>query len=421
MSSLLATLLAALVFLVPGAALAQSRGETPPRVELPPRAPLRALGTPDQKTCLVLSASAGLGLAHVGVIRALQESNVRIDCVVGTGVGAVVGAAYAGAPNVAIDDAMGALVREFSAMVEENDATRGVAELAFAEALSGGLDRARATAEREVPRRIGYLRYVRSLALYFSRGSIERLTVPLVVLTRRAHEGAAFEAHRDGDIAEFVALSSASASRFSNFDPAAQNIGDVASVTPIDEACRLFPDARLLVSNAGGVEAESAETTTCPKLIAMTQEADLARPENRGLVEEAGYNSAVRAFGAGLAAAHFFRVRSALTMPGASPLSGSGTMDSAIVDRMLTARQAQLRACHERILRDDPTLEATFTIDFTIFPDRSVSGFSSPPAGEGAAELQACVQGILAQIPFARGPANGSVTFSVPFQFAVQR
>ena len=76
---------------------------------------------------------------------------------------------------------------------------------------------------------------------------------------------------------------------------------------------------------------------------------------------------------------------------------------------------------HERILRDDLTLEATFTIDFTIYPDRSVSGFSSPLAGEGAAELQACVQGILAQIPFARGPANGSVTFSVPFQFAVQR
>lgn len=413
----------ALVFalLLTPTASAQTRTEAPPRVELPPRAPLRALGTPEQKTCLVLSASAGLGLAHVGVIRALQESNVRVDCVIGTGIGAVVGAVYAGAPNVPIDDAMGALEREFEAMVAENETTRGVAELAMSEALSGGLDRARAQAERELPRRIGYLRYARLLSSYFSRGNIERLTVPLVVLTRRAREDAPFEAHREGDIAEFVALSSASASRFSNFDPAAQNIGDLASVTPIDEACRLFPDARLLVSNAGGAEAEIAETTACPRLVAVTQDADLARPENEGLATEAGYNSAVRAFGAGVAAAHFFRVRSALTMPGATPLSGNGFLDSTIIDRMLTARQAQLRACHERILRDDPTLEATFTIDFTIYPDRSVSGFSSPPAGEGAAELQACVQGILAQIPFSRGPANGSVTFSVPFQFAVQR
>ncbi|APV45455.1 NTE family protein [Dehalogenimonas formicexedens] len=47
------------------------------------------------KLGLALSGGAARGLAHVGVIDVLERENVRIDCVAGTSMGAIIGAAYA--------------------------------------------------------------------------------------------------------------------------------------------------------------------------------------------------------------------------------------------------------------------------------------------------------------------------------------
>lgn len=48
-----------------------------------------------RKTALVLSSGAARGLAHIGVIKALKEENIRIDLIVGSSIGALVGACYA--------------------------------------------------------------------------------------------------------------------------------------------------------------------------------------------------------------------------------------------------------------------------------------------------------------------------------------
>ena len=44
---------------------------------------------------LALSGGAARGMAHVGVLRALLENNIRIDCIAGTSAGSIVGGAYA--------------------------------------------------------------------------------------------------------------------------------------------------------------------------------------------------------------------------------------------------------------------------------------------------------------------------------------
>jgi NTE family protein len=44
---------------------------------------------------LALGGGAVLGAAHVGVLKALHESNIRIDCIAGTSIGAFVAAFYA--------------------------------------------------------------------------------------------------------------------------------------------------------------------------------------------------------------------------------------------------------------------------------------------------------------------------------------
>jgi NTE family protein len=54
------------------------------------------LATPQRpKTCLVLSGGGARGIAHIGVLKVLEDLHVPIDCVVGTSAGAIIGGAYA--------------------------------------------------------------------------------------------------------------------------------------------------------------------------------------------------------------------------------------------------------------------------------------------------------------------------------------
>ncbi len=48
-----------------------------------------------QKVGLVLSGGGAKGLAHIGVIKALEEHNIPIDYVTGTSIGAIIGGLYA--------------------------------------------------------------------------------------------------------------------------------------------------------------------------------------------------------------------------------------------------------------------------------------------------------------------------------------
>jgi len=48
-----------------------------------------------QKVGLVLSGGGAKGAVHLGIIKALEENNIPIDCIAGTSIGAVVGSMYA--------------------------------------------------------------------------------------------------------------------------------------------------------------------------------------------------------------------------------------------------------------------------------------------------------------------------------------
>jgi NTE family protein len=52
-------------------------------------------GVYGQEVGLVLSGGGAKGLAHIGVIRALEENNIPIDFITGTSMGAIIGALYA--------------------------------------------------------------------------------------------------------------------------------------------------------------------------------------------------------------------------------------------------------------------------------------------------------------------------------------
>ncbi|MEG1998458.1 MAG: patatin-like phospholipase family protein, partial [Bacteroidales bacterium] len=51
--------------------------------------------SPAQSVGLVLSGGGAKGIAHIGVIQALEENGIPIDYITGTSMGAIVGAMYA--------------------------------------------------------------------------------------------------------------------------------------------------------------------------------------------------------------------------------------------------------------------------------------------------------------------------------------
>lgn len=53
-----------------------------------------------KKIGLALGSGASRGLAHIGVIRALEENNIPIDCISGTSMGAAIGGMYACGSNI---------------------------------------------------------------------------------------------------------------------------------------------------------------------------------------------------------------------------------------------------------------------------------------------------------------------------------
>ncbi|QLF91896.1 patatin-like phospholipase family protein [Pseudomonas sp. ABC1] len=57
--------------------------------------PCLAQEQPQPRTGLVLSGGAARGLAHIGVLKALEQKGVRIDAIAGTSMGAVIGGLYA--------------------------------------------------------------------------------------------------------------------------------------------------------------------------------------------------------------------------------------------------------------------------------------------------------------------------------------
>ncbi len=92
---------AALAALVPWWAVSGvASADTPPSAPAPP-----ASGHP--RVCLVLSGGGARGMAHIGVLKVLEELRIPIDCIAGTSMGAVVGGLYASGMSVReIDSAM---------------------------------------------------------------------------------------------------------------------------------------------------------------------------------------------------------------------------------------------------------------------------------------------------------------------------
>lgn len=73
------------------------------------------MGNKGIKVALALGGGGVRGLAHIGIIRALQEQGIQIDMIAGTSMGAMIGAQYALNPNI------NAIERRMLAMLDRKE------------------------------------------------------------------------------------------------------------------------------------------------------------------------------------------------------------------------------------------------------------------------------------------------------------
>jgi NTE family protein len=243
-----------------------------------------------RRTCLVLSVGGPRGVAHLGAIAAVKQAGLRVDCVVGNSMGSLVGAIYAAKPGEDTE----ALFRRFSdAYIAETkaDAVKNGAIGAFVGsavgaavgAALGGKDGAKAAAAAgaalgagsgfalgaEGTSRLDRDRLVRVMNGLLGGARIEALPIPYATtFQQRTGDGLSLVVARDGNLADAVGKSIANPFIFSNLDVAKQGAvdpgADRASMTPVDEACRLFPDSNLLAINVTGEPAFYRADMRCP-------------------------------------------------------------------------------------------------------------------------------------------------------------
>lgn len=231
------------------------------------------------RTCLVLSVGELKGIAHLGAIAALREQRVPIDCVVGTSMGALVGAMYAQAPQAdttaRFRDFLAKYVEETKRDAGARGASTGLFAL-FVTIMTGG-----AAAPALAAGTAGYMagasstelldhaRVVKVFDTFVHHADIQFLPTPYATTYfAKGSDGFEYVVARDGNLAKAVGNSIANPLLFKGKDiRKADGLDpglDRAAAVPVDDACRLFPDARLIAINVTRESAFFSSEMKCP-------------------------------------------------------------------------------------------------------------------------------------------------------------
>jgi NTE family protein len=163
------------------------------------------------KIGIALGGGGARGLAHVGVLKVLEEEGIPPSYITGTSIGAVVGAMYAQRPNV---DAM---IQRFKDSLDDEFydqlgldhlKTSGTQEVSFLQQTTQNIKRR--IAINLAQSRTGLLKEVRLkniLLKLIDKGSIEDTKIPLAIVATSLHTGED-SVFRSGEIIDAVAASS---------------------------------------------------------------------------------------------------------------------------------------------------------------------------------------------------------------------
>ena len=233
---------------------------------------LMATSLPAQQACtpartaLVLSGGGAKGLAHIGLLRALDSVGVRPDLVVGTSMGAIVGALYAAgltgreSDSVVRSEPGGTLIRSFRPLVPRAiGVLQPMASFADGEGMAGF--QTGAVREREVD---ALLTRTLLLGNLRARGDFDSLPIPFRAVTTD------FRARRpvvlgQGDLAQAVRASIAIPLLFPPVEIDGRTLvdGGLTANIPI-EVARHLGATRVIVSDVSGPLPDSSTAAHPP-------------------------------------------------------------------------------------------------------------------------------------------------------------
>lgn len=233
-----------------------------------------------ERTCLVLSVGGAKGLAHLGAIEALREQDVRIDCIYGNSMGAVIGSLHATAPDQPMVERwqrlMGTYVTKstrearrtglFGALLGVGLVIVSGGTLGWETLLAsagGGAVLAKLTTDRFSNRR-----FIESMEELYGGAAIEALPIAFATSwQQRRSEGLELVIAREGGVAEAVGASANNPFiwkdtdvRNGRLDPGADRIAAV----PVEDACATFGPARLIAVNVTGQPVFHSASMDCP-------------------------------------------------------------------------------------------------------------------------------------------------------------
>lgn len=221
---------------------------------------------PPKPVCLVLSVGAHNGLSHIGVVNALKEQGVQIECVVGTSMGSLVGGLYASAP----EDDLEARYSEFAKAYEK--ATRSDAEGSLFTGLLLGVALGAVTGGAGAVLvggaaggvigagsvDIKSLRRMESvLDDYLGHVGVQDTALPYGTLSQSLEmTGAKLEPKETGSLAKAIIESISNPLIFPNVKVASgERIdpgSDPTAAIPLRYACERFPNHQFVISNVSG-------------------------------------------------------------------------------------------------------------------------------------------------------------------------
>lgn len=221
-------------------------------------------------TCLVLSVGGPAGIAsHLGAIQAIQEHQIKFDCISGNSAGSLIGAILAYQPkkkvaygftkfrdiyvNLTKKKAKGRGVFWGLLAGAAVVATGGAAAPALVGATAGGLIGAGRT------KRVDHGRLVAALDIYFEGRNIEQFPISFTTWHQKLeNQSLDLKALSAGSVAKAVGDSvkhpllfpDLKIDEMETIDPGMDRV----SATPLLDACDAYPDHKLLVLNASGRE-----------------------------------------------------------------------------------------------------------------------------------------------------------------------
>ncbi len=224
----------------------------------------------NKKTCLVLSVGGAKGIAHIGAIEALKEKNIKIDCVFGNSMGAVIGGLYANKPDANLTLQYRETIAKYIEKTKNSKLFSGLIFGTAALILSGGVlgweTIAASIAGAYFTDDFSNSRFEEVLNELFQNKTIEQTKIPFATSYQmRKGQGMDLIISKNENLAHAISKSANNPFIFKNtgfnkIDPGADRIAAI----PIEDACKYFNPTNIIVINVSGNDPVWTSEMNCP-------------------------------------------------------------------------------------------------------------------------------------------------------------